>query len=151
MLLGPKLTQQEYFGYKKNVLISRWHLRATVLWSPKTTILTQITELFCSTYELEDIFWWSTREFKRYIFPQFQNMCSLACELRGLVSESVVLAYFEISLSFARKWSSSLSSPLVMPGSISPSYTVVDSSSDLASPTNSLQSRRYHALDWLRK
>lgn len=59
------------------------------------------------------------------------------------------LAYLEISLSIVRKWSSSLSSPLVMPsGSLSPSYTVVDYSSDLASPTRILfEVRRHHALD----
>ena len=72
---------------------------------------------------------------RSHIFLQFQ-MCSLACELCGLVCESFVLAYLEILLSFVRKSSSSLSSPLVLPsGSISPSYMVVYSSSDLAFPT----------------
>lgn len=75
---------------------------------------------------------------RSHIFPQFQNTCSLACELHGLVCESFVLTYLEILLSFVGKGSTSLSSPLVMPSGSLTSYMVVDCSSELASPTRIL-------------
>ena len=51
------------------------------LWSHIMTILTQIKELFCSTYELEDIFWWNTWEFKVYVGVEVIFSCSSRCVL----------------------------------------------------------------------
>ena len=89
--------------------------RLFLLWNPKTTILTQITELFSYTYELGNIFWWNAQEFKHcerteVILSRNSITCVLVRVNCVTSYQSFVLAF----VSFARKWSSSLSSPIDM-------------------------------------